>query len=66
VDIARVLKVSTSPAGIKSKYGIQVPVGIKNAINLDKKNRNQLWQESIKTDLNEHKVICIIFRSGIF
>jgi hypothetical protein len=32
VDIARILKVSTSPAGIKCKFGIQVPKGIKSAI----------------------------------
>jgi hypothetical protein len=51
VDIARVLKVSTSPAGIKYKFGIQVPKGIKNAIDLDKKNGNQLWQEVIKREL---------------
>jgi hypothetical protein len=38
VDIARILEVSTSPAGIKYKFGIQVPKGIKNAIDLDKKN----------------------------
>jgi hypothetical protein len=38
VDIARILKVSTSPAGIKYKFGIQVP--IKNAIDIDKKNGN--------------------------
>jgi hypothetical protein len=49
VDIARILKVSTSPAGIKYKFGIQVSKEIKNAIDLDKKNRNQLWQEAIKT-----------------
>jgi hypothetical protein len=42
-DIARILKVSTSPAGIKYKFGIQVPKGIKNAIDLDKNNGNQLW-----------------------
>jgi hypothetical protein len=51
VDIAWVLKVSTSPAGIKYKFGIQVPKGIKNAIDLDKKNGSQLWQEAIKTEL---------------
>jgi hypothetical protein len=51
VDIARILKVSTSPAGIKYKFGIQVPKGINNAIGLDKKNENHLWQESIKTEL---------------
>jgi hypothetical protein len=51
VDIARIFKLSTSPTGIKYKFGIQVPKGIKNAIDLDKKNGNQLWQESIKTEL---------------
>jgi hypothetical protein len=53
VDIARILKVSTSPAGIKDKIGIQVPKEIKNAIDLDKKNGNQLWQEAIKTELKQ-------------
>jgi hypothetical protein len=37
VDIARILKVSTSPAGIKYKFGNQVSKGIKNAIDLEKK-----------------------------
>jgi hypothetical protein len=53
VDIASIFKVSTSPAGIKYKFGIQVPKGIKNAIDLDKKNSNQLWQEAIKTKLKQ-------------
>jgi hypothetical protein len=47
---------STSPAGIKYKFGIQVPrgtKGIKNAIDLDKKNGNQLLQEAIKTELKQ-------------
>jgi hypothetical protein len=38
VDIARILEVSTSPADTKYKFGIQVPKGIKNSIDLDKKN----------------------------
>jgi hypothetical protein len=53
VDITRILKVSTIPAGIKYKFGIQVSKGIKNAIELDKKNGNQLWQEAIKTELKQ-------------
>jgi hypothetical protein len=53
VDIARIIKVSTSPAGIKYKFGIQVPKGIKNAIDLDKKNGNQLWKEAIKIELKQ-------------
>jgi hypothetical protein len=42
VYIARILKVSTTPAGIKYKFGIQVPKGVKNEIDLDKKNGNKL------------------------
>jgi hypothetical protein len=53
LGIARILKVGTSPAGIKYKFGIQVTKGIKNKIDLDKKNGNQLWQEAIKTNLKE-------------
>jgi hypothetical protein len=53
VDIARILKVSTSHGGIKYKFGIQVSKEIKNAIDLDKKNGNQLWQEAIETELKQ-------------
>jgi hypothetical protein len=38
MEITRVHKASTSPTGNKYKFGIQVPKGIKNAINLDEKN----------------------------
>jgi hypothetical protein len=37
VDITRILKVSINPGDIKYKFGIQVPKGIKNAIDLDKR-----------------------------
>jgi hypothetical protein len=57
VDIASIPKVSTSPACIKYKFGIQVSKGIKNAIDLDKKNENQLWQEAIKTELKHLLII---------
>jgi hypothetical protein len=53
VDIARILKVSTSPAAIKYKLVIRFPKGIKNSIDLDEKNGNHLWEESIKTELKQ-------------
>jgi hypothetical protein len=53
VDTARILKVSTGPACIKYKFGIQVPKGIKNAIDLDKKNGNKLWHEAIQIELKQ-------------
>jgi hypothetical protein len=61
VDIARIHKVSTRPAGIKYKFGIQVPKGIKNSIELDKKNGNHLWQEAIKAELKQ----CIDYQTFI-
>jgi hypothetical protein len=53
VYIASILKVSTSPTGIKYKLGIQIPKGIKNAIELVKKNGNHLWKEAIRTELKQ-------------
>jgi hypothetical protein len=46
VDIARILKVSTSPAGIKYKFGIQFPKGINHAIELDKKVEKNIIERS--------------------
>jgi hypothetical protein len=63
VNIARILKVSTSPAGIKYKFGTQVLKGIKNTIDLDKKNGNQLSQEAIKTEikqLTDHQTFIVL------
>jgi hypothetical protein len=48
VDIARILKVSTSHTGIKYTFNIQVPKGIKNAIDLDKKSGNQIWKKFLR------------------
>jgi hypothetical protein len=53
MEITRVHKASTSPTGIKYKFGVQVLKGIKNAINLDKKNGNILWEEAIKSELKQ-------------
>jgi hypothetical protein len=40
----QIQKVSTSPVSIKYKFSIQISKGIKNAIDLDEKNGNQLWK----------------------
>jgi hypothetical protein len=56
MEITRIHKASTSPTtatNTKYKFGIQVPEGIKNAINLGKKNGNNLWEEAIKTELKQ-------------
>jgi hypothetical protein len=41
------------PTSVKYKFGIHVPRGIKNAIQLDNKNGNSLWEEAIKTELKQ-------------
>jgi hypothetical protein len=51
IDIARIYKVSESHAGIKYKFGIQVPKGTENSIKLNNKNLYQLWEKTIKTEL---------------
>jgi hypothetical protein len=53
MEITRIHMASISPSRIKYKFGIQVSKGIKNAINLDKKNGNNLWEEAIKTELKQ-------------
>jgi C-terminal processing protease CtpA/Prc len=53
VDTVRIHKASTSSSIVKYKFGIQIPRGIKNAIHLDTKNGNKLWQEAIKTELKQ-------------
>jgi hypothetical protein len=53
MKITRIHTAPTNPTAIKYKFGIHVPKGIKNAINLDKKNGNNLWEEAIKTKLKQ-------------
>jgi hypothetical protein len=53
VDITRMYKISTFPAGNNHKFGIQVPKSINNAVELNNNNGNQLWEEAIKTDLKQ-------------
>jgi hypothetical protein len=40
VDIARIHKASTSPAGIKYKFGIQAPKGNNDSVELNENNGN--------------------------
>jgi hypothetical protein len=53
LNMSKACNVSTIPTTIKYKFGIQVPRGIKNAISLDKKNKNHLWHQTIQTELKK-------------
>jgi hypothetical protein len=49
-NVSKAYNVSNSPTTVKYKFGIQVPRGIRNAMSLDKKNQNNLWQQAIQTE----------------
>jgi hypothetical protein len=55
--IAKAQKVSANTTGIKYKFGIQVPIGIKNEINLGKKNGKNRFEEAIITELKQLHII---------
>jgi hypothetical protein len=51
--MSKVYNVSTSPTTVEYKFGIQVPRRIRNAISLDEKNKNNLWQQAIQKELKQ-------------
>jgi hypothetical protein len=53
VKIARFQEVPTIPTCVEYKFGIQVPKAFKSAIDLDKNNRNTIWQDAIRTELKQ-------------
>jgi hypothetical protein len=53
LNISKAYNVSTNPTTVRYKFGIQVPKGIRNAICLHKRNKNNLWKEAIETELKQ-------------
>jgi hypothetical protein len=51
IEMAEVNKTLSSPTRIRYKFGIQVPRGIDSDIELEKKNRNTLWEDAIKIEI---------------
>jgi len=50
-NLARAYKANVRTGGPKFKFGIQVPMGVKQAFELDRKNGNDLWKEAIQKEL---------------
>ena len=50
-NLVRAYKANVRPGGPKFKFGVQVPLGVKQALALDKKNGNTMWRDAIKTEL---------------
>ena len=51
--LARAFKAKTRASATKIKFGIQVPLGVKQAFFLDKQNGNSKWREAIKKELDQ-------------
>ena len=55
--LVQTFKAKIHSNGKKHKFGIRVPFGIKQAMQLDKENGDALWLDAIKKELaclNEH------------
>ena len=48
----------------RHKYGVEVPRSIKEAIALDERNGNTLWQDAINKEMNNLKVAFDILDDG--
>ena len=57
-QLARVFKAKCRPGSAKYKFGVQVPMGVKQALYLDKVNGDNAWQGAIAKELaqlNDYK-----------
>ena len=52
-QLAKAFKAKMKPGSAKYKFGVQVPVGLKQAYALDKKNGNTAWQDAINKELKQ-------------
>ena len=50
-NLVRAFKAKVKPGGPKFKLGVQFPMGVKQAVYLDKKNGNTKWQNAIRKEL---------------
>ncbi len=51
--LARIFKAKVRTGEPKYKFGVQVPLGIKQAMELDKANGDTLWADAIKKELKQ-------------
>ena len=50
-QMAKAFKAKTKPKSSKIKFGVQVPMSIWQAYELDRQNNNNEWEEAIKKEL---------------
>ena len=48
----------------KIKFGIDIPITVKEAISLDESNGNTLWQDAIKIEMNNSRVAFKLCEKG--
>ena len=47
-QLVKAFKATVKPGGPKFKFGVQVPLGVKQALALDKQNENYHWRDAIR------------------
>ncbi len=52
-QIRKAFQAKVSPRTPKFKFGVQVPKGVRNALELDKINGDTLWRDAINTELKQ-------------
>ena len=52
-QMAKIFKAKTNPGTTKIKFGVKVPMSIRQAYELDKQNKNNEWEEAIKKELKQ-------------
>ena len=50
--LIRVLRTSKS-MGSKYKFGVEIPRSVKHALEIDRRNGNNLWREAMQKELNQ-------------
>ena len=54
-QLVKALKATVKPGGPKFKFGVQVLLGVKQALVLDKQSRNHHWRDAIRKELSHLK-----------
>ena len=52
-QLVKAFKATVKPGSPKFKFGVQVPLGVKQALALDKQNGNHHWREAIRKELSQ-------------
>ena len=53
IRIARIFAAQAKKHGTKYKHGVKVPRNFNEAVKFNQENRNSLWQDAVKREMNQ-------------